>query len=399
MSVKRGWQLVVSAMLAAALAVATLGPAVADERRVSSDETSDRATSLSKAAIEDLAWQADLEGISLQESIERYGWHEPFAILAHALRTEYPEDFAGARILPEEATAWVAFKREVPRQAARAVAAFDHPVDVVEHRGYSEQELDAQLINVHHEILALDYVETASSGYDIASGVIKVEVQVDPDLTSTSDTENVERILTNVPDAMGSNVVLAIVDNVEGVGDTTLYGGGTLSECTAGFTLKKTNGLRNVSTAGHCGNNLTYGSTTLTWGDEHQGTWGDVQRMSAPLQVTLSDDFYYKSGSRRDTISTGFPSEGQLLYRYGKSTGRQSDNVYQLNHCNGSRCHLTAMHNREASGGDSGGPWYLGNTAYGIHQGGKWWNLKWRDLFTPVSYIDDGMSGWSVATS
>ena len=29
----------------------------------------------------------------------------------------------------------------------------------------------------------------------------------------------------------------------------------------------------------------------------------------------------------------------------------------------------------------------------------KWWNLKWRDLFTPVSYIDDGMSGWSVATS
>lgn len=42
------------------------------------------------------------------------------------------------------------------------------------------------------------------------------------------------------------------------------------------------------------------------------------------------------------------------------------------------------MHNREADSGDSGGPWFYGNTAYGIHSGYKSiWGFT-RDVFTPV---------------
>ena len=56
------------------------------------------------------------------------------------------------------------------------------------------------------------------------------------------------------------------------------------------------------------------------------------------------------------------------------------------------------MHNREAEGGDSGGPPYWGNTAYGLHQGAKWWNFKYRDLFTRATYVDNALPGVFIAT-
>ena len=96
--------------------------------------------------------------------------------------------------------------------------------------------------------------------------------------------------------------------------------------------------------------------------------------------------------------AVGFRTEGQQLCKYGKTTCATCDEVYELNHCNGDTCHLTAMHNRKADGGDSGGPWYYGTTAYGIHQGYKWWNFKNRDLFTPATYLDEALN-IRVATS
>lgn len=55
------------------------------------------------------------------------------------------------------------------------------------------------------------------------------------------------------------------------------------------------------------------------------------------------------------------------------------------------------MQNREADGGDSGGPWYFGFSAYGIHHGPKW-HFGGRDLYTPVVLLPDAL-GVHVATS
>jgi len=54
------------------------------------------------------------------------------------------------------------------------------------------------------------------------------------------------------------------------------------------------------------------------------------------------------------------------------------------------------MTNRLAAGGDSGGPWFSNNRAYGIHQGYKFWFGN-RDLYTPVVYLPTSL-GVSVAT-
>lgn len=68
--------------------------------------------------------------------------------------------------------------------------------------------------------------------------------------------------------------------------------------------------------------------------------------------------------------------------------------------CNGSACNLVEMGERSAAGGDSGGPVYWGNTAYGLHQGGIYdpvWSFD-RDVFARADRIDNAL-GIYIATS
>ncbi len=53
------------------------------------------------------------------------------------------------------------------------------------------------------------------------------------------------------------------------------------------------------------------------------------------------------------------------------------------------------MNRDTATGGDSGGPWYYGNTAYGLHGGQVSTWLGTRDFWTRVTYLDDAL-GLSV---
>lgn len=408
----RPWRRLAGPGAAAALMFAALMPgASADESAatppisadlpdVTVDILDDFATGrLTAAMLEDLQWQADSEGITLEEAILKYAWHEPFAVLAHQLREGHPDEYAGARIDAEAATAWIAFKGHAPDPALESIAAFGHAVEVVEDRGYSESELEAQLLEAHYDVLdQTDLAAAASSGYDIATGVITIEFVP---RSGTLNAAGVARELADRIHADEDRVLIVAVESPSWGDDALVRGGANIVSCTSGFNLKASNGVRNASTAGHCPDNQEEQDlgVDLFIQASHLGTWGDVQRHTVPLQDSLDDDFRYNWGGYRDTSGVGWEVEGQLLYKFGQTTGRTSDTVYQLNHCNGSRCHLTAMHNRKASGGDSGGPWYYGNTAYGLHQGYKWWNLKNRDLFTPAHYVDDALPGWPIATN
>ena len=122
-----------------------------------------------------------------------------------------------------------------------------------------------------------------------------------------------------------------------------------------------------------------------------------------PDEHQLVNTFRYDSGDGefRYATSTGVATPGQWLEKYGKVTGKTSDRVYRTNQCVDSQtiCGVVLMHNDKSKKGDSGGPWFWGNTAYGIHQG-EWFFLpKVRDTFTPVHHIDDALPGWEVATS
>lgn len=184
-----------------------------------------------------------------------------------------------------------------------------------------------------------------------------------------------------------------------GGGRLEAVGGGDLA-CTAGFAVSAPS--RGLLTASHCANSLTHENESgdpevaTTHKGDHEGEWGDFQWYTTGEWE--SDDFYYDVGFRRDAAVVGAPVEGQTLCRFGHKTGKQCDEVYKLNQSKGVLEHLTAMHNREADAGDSGGPWFYGTTIYGIHHGGQWIWFKHRDLFSPLIYADDAL-GVTVATS
>lgn len=358
--------------------------------------------SLTAAQLEDLATMAADEKITLDEAIDRYGWHESFSILVSELRDEHPDAFAGARI-EQDGNPWVAFASAAPDGAQSRLAEFNERVmrgtgreaELRADRGFTEADLDRRLAEVHATVLGRrDLVAQVSSGYDVESGTIAVDVEAAG--MQADDRKQVADSLRNDHSIL-RGVDIEVVERVQAQ-DDAIYGGSAISTCTSGFSVTKS-GTRGMSTAAHCGNSQSDGSVTLYFQNEHDGWWGDVQWHTSSSYE--ADDFYSGSfeANLRDVSGVGFATEGQSLCRNGKSTGKECDTVYQLNHCVGDRCHLTAMHNDEASGGDSGGPWFYGNTAYGIHSGYKWWNFKYRDVFTPVRYIDDGMPGVYVATS
>lgn len=362
---------------------------VADESSVAPS-----AEGLTEAQLQDLARMAEQEGITLDEAIGEFAWHEPFSQMVSDLRERFPESFAGARI--EGEGAWIAFRGTAPDGVAEKVHSFPKAVEIRTERGFSESELDQWLQEVHYSVWERrDLVAMAASGYDIATGGIQVEVESQAAAGLSRAALHAELRKGLPPSAVDAPVDIKVVDAVRG-GQDTVYGGGALSSCTAGFTVYNSNG-RGLSTAAHCDNSQTYaGRLRLSYVAGHGGRWGDVQwHTSSEFE---SDDFYYTSSSRRDTSARGYATEGQRLCRYGRTTGTKCDTVYQLNHCRGDYCRLTAMHNRYADLGDSGGPWYYGNTAYGIHSGYKWWNFKSRDLFTPVTYLNEAL-GVIVATS
>jgi hypothetical protein len=52
---------------------------------------------------------------------------------------------------------------------------------------------------------------------------------------------------------------------------------------------------------------------------------------------------------------------------------------------------LVAMKQDKSDGGDSGAPWFLGNTAAGIHSGGATLDGIGRDLWSKADYLDEAL--------
>lgn len=364
-----------------------------------------------------LAWQAEQEGISLDAAIEKYAWQSPLAYLVNEIREEFPGDFAGARI-EDDLSAWIAFSGVAPADAITSIRAFPRAVRIIENRGFTEAGLDRRLEVVHRSVMNNDRVESAISTYDIATGRLTVDIALEnAESTPAEKAAVLDLLRADFPIGSVSNsgtsagVDLNIVSSIPG-GEDASIGGGVHIGCTAGFVLEHSSGTRNLSTAGHCSNSLTINDNafsariSLTFEDEHEGAWGDLQRHSVPSEHTLVNTIRYGHGQNqfREITATGVPMEGEWLWKYGKSTGQTVDRVYRLNVSSDHIEGLVAMHNRKARRGDSGGPWFNGATAYGIHHGTKnaFWGLqffKYRDLFTPVHHLDDAFPGWTVATS
>jgi streptogrisin C len=205
-------------------------------------------------------------------------------------------------------------------------------------------------------------------------------------------------------DSIAVRVVRSNLPALGGSDDNNAHiGGEGITGCTTGFVVKNAAGVRGVGTAGHCQNAQSDDGQALAFQAGHEGAQGDFQWHTGPQAEP--DDFYSGDAdttevARRDVAGVGAPVVNQSLCKNGKNGFKDCGTVIQLNVCHFDLCNLVQMDARRATGGDSGGPVYWNNTAYGFHQGWRYdpvWPFD-RDLFSRADRIDNAL-GVNVANS
>lgn len=371
---------------------------------------------ISEAELQDLQSLASQSGISLQAAIDRYAWNDNFALAVARIREALPGDYAGAEIVGAD-HAWVAFAGHAPELARDIIDTFSSnhsgvSVDVRTDLGFTELKLERAIEAVHFAVLETPEVKDASTTFDFETAQITTTVVLE---STASDPvlDDLRAVATqNVTDAGGAGILDSITISVVrstgpvlgGNTSNSLHlGGEDITGCTSGFGTKTSSGSRGISTAGHCSNSQTDDGAGLTYKGGHEGTHGDFQWHTGPKAEV--DDFYSGNASstevnRRDVSSVGSPVVGQSLCQNGVTTHKSCKEVRKLNVCYGKACNLVQFGNRTVQGGDSGGPVFLGNTAYGLIYGWHYdpfWPYD-RDLFSRADRIDNAL-GIFIATS
>jgi hypothetical protein len=365
---------------------------------------------LSEAERVDLALIAKTEGIGIDEAVERFAWQNDFALASTALQEAHPQSFAYAEITSEApAAATISFVGPVPADTDKFLGSLPEGihVELVPGAALSAVDVDAEIIEVHHAVSATGLVGNVLTLYDRGAGLVRVtaEPRGEGDLPGQE-----QAIRSMLPENLPPFDF--ILDPQVGGSDDVRRGGGRLEfpdtadlACSGGFNVIKPNGTTGVATAGHCDNSLTHENTNgdpevdLNFQAQHRGEWGDFQWHKSPEGE--SDNFYYDYNSTRDVIAWSNPVDGQTLCRFGHKTGATCSAVNDLSVCKtdgdgNELCRLVRMNEDEAGPGDSGGPWYYGQVAYGYHQGSVgrgcgFLGLSSCDVWSRASYIDNAL--------
>lgn len=189
-----------------------------------------------------------------------------------------------------------------------------------------------------------------------------------------------------------------------------IYGGLPITGCTAGFGIRKNGATtRGIVTAGHCGNTQSYAGSSLPYQSGLYSGADDEQWHTAPAFTVRNRIRYASDGSTRSITSrVGRDSTavGTTLCKYGTTTGYDCGTVVSKTFTPGwvpyALPYYMQVHNCCGSdlstGGDSGGPVFWNNAAYGIIEG--WYGTEAASdlIYTAINFVEAGI-GIVVLTS
>lgn len=310
-------------------------------------------------------------GISIEEAMRRFELQDAAGVLEAELRSKEAATFAGLWL---EHTP--AFKIVV--QFTDATKKDISP--------YLQNKELAAIVEVRTATVALADLEkaqaaalssVASTGISVESGINVRENCVELYVVEQARLDDaVQKGKVQL-----SPYVKVITVSSMGKPDADIYGGLSLSTCTSGFAVKNSSGTKGITTAAHCSNTQKYNGTSLTFKSEKYTGSYDIQWHTASGYTVKNKIRVSSSGSTRDITSTKSRSDqvvGGYVCKYGMTSGYTcgyiSDKSYKPSYVpSGSatfiRVDNTAGYTNLSSAGDSGGPWFLVNTAYGTHSG------------------------------
>jgi len=339
--------------------------------------------------------------VSVEEAIFRFQLQDIAGDLDAELTTNETETFAGLWIehTPEFRVV-VQFTRDGEETMKPYLKKYPEFADIVEVRNTAKVSL-ADLQRAQ-----------ADASYSVSASDIPVESDINVFNNSVelyvakankSQFDNaLQRGNIRLPDKVKVRVIT--VDAMMNLEVNIFYGGLPLSTCTSGFSVKE--GItKGITTAGHCSNTQSYNGNSLTFESEKETGSYDIQWHTAPGYTVTNKIRTSSGGSTRDITATKSRSSqaiGNYVCKYGKTSHYtcgyiSSKNFMYQGQATYIRADNTAGYDDLSSGGDSGGPWFLSNTAYGTHVGSPGDDPN-DAVYMAVNYVESGL-GVSVMTS
>lgn len=140
----------------------------------------------SPAEVNDLQFIANQDGITLDESVERYAWRDDFSKMVTAIEDEDPDSVVDAGSgKPGRLSAWINFSGSISGNARRAIDKFksENPHVTVSLQtgkdpGFTRREADEAVVGAHFAVMAEDGVQDSVTFYDSDAIAIIVTVQM-----------------------------------------------------------------------------------------------------------------------------------------------------------------------------------------------------------------------------
>lgn len=327
------------------------------------------ASIFSDRELDDLVVWASQNESSLVEAVRQFSGQMEFMRLANALEASRPELFVEAE--------WIAgaepygVVRIVGDPVAELAESFTQTkADVRLESGYrlSSREFDEFLEAAYRSIAALVGGSNVTASGSPSTATIEILVNDEAQLALETAVETVEK---SVPSDVRFTITYSPF--AQDAGAEGIVGGRQWGQCTAGFSVRRGT-VYGMTTANHCS---SVGGSTA-----YQGT--AMSAPTAPIALSVSSGdikwrrtvstvadprFQAVTGGYRLVSATLNPVVGTAICKYGVTTGQTCSTVASTSLCANDYCGLSRVSADISEPGDSGGPWFFGNTAMGIHHG------------------------------
>lgn len=244
---------------------------------------------------------------------------------------------------------------------------------------------------VHDALVTHAAIEELSVSADPLTGSLDVDVvstlssQEITDLATAALTPSAPTSTARGDDATAPATSIAVHRGDADDFDEEFRGGAAFAGgCTGGFVVRNA-GTFGISTARHCSQEVGYyDGASVTHHSRMDGAYGDARWLRSTSGVA-EPVFYMRAGHPRVVTGWRSPIVGESVCKFGLTTGRTCSFVNRTDICANGYCGLTAARDYISSNGDSGGPWYNGSSARGVHHGRAVISGATKSLFTPVA--------------
>lgn len=319
----------------------------------------------------DVIAYAEANRIDLEEALQRLKWQAQAIQLEADLASNSPLAFGGLRIVHSPQFKVVVYATDHHLEILLSQVARSPVNGLVEVREVERSLMELELAHEHlwAAIRNTDLAVDTGLNYELN----RIELYVLDKAEFRSELEYLGIELDSSVAVLEVNHLATPVANI--------YGGLGLSTCTSGFAVKKdTTGTKGISTAGHCSNTQSYSGSSLPFQVEAYSGSLDLQWHTAPgftiknwVHDGLSDSTtpYYRHIT--STKSRTNQTVGEFVCKYGMTTkygcGYITDKNFGSTQCVPSSTATYIRVHRDnvdlSSSGDSGGPWFYNETAYG----------------------------------